>query len=172
MFTNRLCGALAMSGAALVCSSAFANVPVIEPRPAPVLEQTVQELLDLDASRALAAEREKMGASTVGHAPTLTVGKVSVEQITEGESEKQEAKPQPQQVKLAAIYGVGSYVQAQVVIDGSPVTFATGRPQPVRGKAPGWTLHTISTPCVTLKQPDGNRLQLCSYRADNVGKVL
>lgn len=145
--------------------SVLANTLVIPPRPAPPFEQTVNELLALDAARALAAEREKANGQ---RDPSMGVLGSRVE-APAPEAPKAPEKPALAPAKLLAIYGVGSAIHADILIDGSKVVFASGRKAAVRGTDKGWSLRRIATPCVELIEPNGSALQLCSYRDKSVG---
>src|SRR5690606_19320651 len=126
MVSRRPYAALFAVGAVCASMSANAESLVIQPRPAPVMEQTVHELLELDASRALAAEREKAGKAGAVNTAAAAVAVEIVSEAKDAEKKDVEKKPQLPPVKLTAIYGVGSVLHADVLIEGTPAIFTTG----------------------------------------------
>jgi hypothetical protein len=53
---------------------------------------------------------------------------------------------------LLAIYGVGSSLTAELLIDAEPHVFRAARAQPVLGRTRSYTLERIAPPCIHLRK--------------------
>lgn len=153
---------------ALAAMGVKAEPLIVLPRPAPPLEQTVNDLLLLDASRALENERKK--APYFRPSQSIAAPVYESRQDDSLVAENTNGLPPPSPVQLAAIYGVGRALHAEVRINGSLVVFAKGNANAIRGEAKGWSLRNIESPCVELIEPTGDSIQLCSYRPLDKGK--
>jgi hypothetical protein len=91
----------------------------------------VEELLQLDTHAALLAARKKV----VG---PLNMPGPATRLITEN--------------ILLAIYGVGTTLTAEVLLDSEPHVFKSSRSQAVSGRNVAYTLERIEPPCIYLKK--------------------
>lgn len=122
----------------------------------PSVSQTVNEMIRLDAERALNAEKKmladaeaRMGGQTVpvlGGAPGG-----ALESATDKPNILPEPIAVPVTLEILGIFGLGHNLMADVAINGSRVRFKRGQLHPV-GVAPGfpYTLVSIKTPCVKV----------------------
>lgn len=91
----------------------------------------VEELLQLDTHAALLAARKKV----VG---PLNMPGPATKLVTEN--------------ILLAIYGVGTTLTAEVLLDSEPHVFKSRRTQAVSGRIVAYTLERIEPPCIYLKK--------------------
>lgn len=102
--------------------------------------QLVQDLLDLDAQAALAAERRRAGLPDAhAFAPASAGGT--------------QHAPSAPMIEVAAIYGVAGRLHADVLIDGRMQTYRAGQPLPL-GVPAGFglpQLQRIAGACVVLE---------------------
>jgi hypothetical protein len=132
--------------------------PSVPPAPA---SQIVGEMLQLDAQRALASEREKLARSGLLLSPPASL--VANSAVSHPDSAPQTSSTLP---SLQAIYGMGNILHADVLIQGKAVTFRNGRSAPVRGDAAGYRLASISGGCVKLRSAadDPALVEVCDAR--------
>ena len=91
----------------------------------------VEELLHLDTQAALLAARQKIVGPLQVPGPVVTQSSENI---------------------LLAIYGVGSALTAEVLLDAEPHVFKSKRTQAVSGRAVAYTLERIEPPCIYLKK--------------------
>jgi hypothetical protein len=123
---------------------------------APSVSQTVNEMIVLDAERALKAEK-KMLADAEARLDGQSGGSQVplVDAISGVTSQNPEEPPQPTVAPVAmevlGIFGLGHSLMADVAINGSRVRFKRGQLYPA-GVAPGYPfkLVSIKTPCVKV----------------------
>lgn len=116
---------------------------------------SVRELMRLDTEQALARARARSSTST--HLASETAQRVS---------RSMNGDP-----RLAAIYGVGHQLMAEVVLDHVVYVYRRGQALPV-GIAPGdgvYVLKSISSSCIELKKQDVLH-HLCLQPKQWVGK--
>jgi len=150
--------------------SLAAGIPAMPPAPNSLL---VGDLLRIDAERARAAELAKAaglapvgapasGFSPINASPASPTAGVSPPVVPGLSAVSPE--PATPAVSLAAIYGVGARLLADVSIQGQRVTYAAGRAQPIRASDPhtAYRLRAIRPPCVQLEPGHGDPvLELC-----------
>lgn len=153
---NKLAGLLAGALSIPLCGPGWAALPDLPPAPA---GQAVSELLMMDARRAIAAEHARHSlppldlSSGQGHGQAYP---------TPGAPHPAgAAKPAP---LLAAIYGVGNRLHAQVIIDGQEALYASGHTRPLTANPIPWKLKRIAPPCIDLESDGGGAMRLCSAR--------
>lgn len=120
------------------------------------VSQTVNEMILIDAERALKAEKKMLadaearldGQSVTGQAPiTSAISEIA----SENPEEPQQPTVVPVTVEVLGIFGLGHSLMADVAINGSRVRFKRGQLYPL-GVAPGYPfkLVSIKTPCVKV----------------------
>lgn len=117
-------------------------------------QMLVRELMRLDTELALQQSRERLKALS-DRTDTLE----ALAQASDGK------------LKLAAIYGVGKKLMAQVVIDGKPHVYLRGKAEPVGQKPEDavYKLRDISGSCVHLEY-DEHEQTLCLQPALKVAR--
>jgi len=122
----------------------------------PSVSQTVNEMIRIDAERALKAEKKmladadaRMGGQAVPVLGAATGG--ALESALDTPEVPQEPIAVPVTLEVLGIFGLGHNLMADVAINGSRVRFKRGQLHPV-GVAPGfpYTLVSIKTPCVKV----------------------
>ena len=91
----------------------------------------VDELLKIDTQAALVAARRSVVGTLERPGPAV---------VNDGET------------MLLAIYGVGSSLTAELLIDAEPHVFRAARAQPVLGRTRSYTLERIAPPCIYLRK--------------------
>lgn len=91
----------------------------------------VEELLQLDTQAALLAARQKVVGPLTAPGPAT---RLATENL------------------LLAIYGVGRYLTAEVLLDAEPHVFKSFRKKAISGRSGLYTLERIAPPCVHLKK--------------------
>lgn len=117
---------------------------------------SVRELMRLDTEQAL----------TLARARSSTPDQPVSERNTQRVSRSMNGDP-----RLAAIYGVGRQLMAEIVLDHVIYLYRRGQALPV-GVAPGddvYLLQSISTSCIELKKSDASH-RLCLRPKQWVGK--
>lgn len=106
---------------------------------------TVRELMRLDTQLALSVSR-----SSLDKAATTSGAAMSMAAVNSG------------QMKLLAIYGVGTKLMAEVLIDNQPYVYMRGRSLPVNSKknVASYKLGGISGSCIHLERK-GDEHTLC-----------
>lgn len=161
---NNLLTCLTLACLAIPSFPAWASLPDLPPAP---VGQAVSELLMLDANQALAAERGK--GTSFATSPTATFPGVPVpdsanQAVPPDQAANTASKPTPRAApQLTSIYGVGNRLHAQVLIDGQPTLYATGRSRSLAG-ADTWQLKRIAPPCVDLQSAAHGAMRLCASR--------
>lgn len=141
-----------------ISATCHAELPVI---PAAPVAQAVSELLLLDAQQALALERSKPTPS-LSDTPHHT-------EHPQHASLALPASPTPAPAPtLTAIHGVGSRLRAHVIIDGQPLTFASGRTHALAGPSTAWRLARIIPPCIDLENSSHGAMRLCAHTAKSM----
>lgn len=123
---------------------------------APSVSQTVNEMIVIDAERALKAEKKMLADAEARLDGQAVPGQGPITGAISGvASENPEEPPQPTvapvTLEVLGIFGLGHSLMADVAINGSRVRFKRGQLHPL-GVAPGYpfTLVSIKTPCVKV----------------------
>lgn len=162
--TSRRGGRLhAILGAALAaaCITASAETPSLSRNvPAAAVSETVQELLEVDAQRALAAERlrNRTTSGGVNGVPTLSA------QNGGSSPPSDVSATSPPSLRLLGIFGVGSQLRALVSLRGDRLLVASGRPLPLSLKEAGYQEARVDGTCVHLTQQADLPTRICMHR--------
>jgi hypothetical protein len=97
----------------------------------------VDELLKIDTQAALVAARRSIVGTLERPGPAV---------VNDGET------------ILLAIYGVGSSLTAELLIDAEPHVFRATRAQPVLGRTRRYTLERIAPPCIHLRKSEASEV--------------
>ncbi|WBX89190.1 hypothetical protein [Achromobacter mucicolens] len=122
--------------------------------------QTVQELLELDAQRALDEEKRKAQPGIGGSAQLAASGPPAA----------QAAKPDPDPTpvvappRLLAITGVGKQLTVMVDQAGRRAHFRSGHAEPVAGVDLGLRLQAVSQPCASFVDQSQDVVTYCLNR--------
>lgn len=122
--------------------------------------QTVQELLELDAQRALDEEKRKAQPGIGGSAQLAASGPPAA----------QAAKPDPDATpvvappRLLAITGVGKQLTVMVDQAGRRAHFRSGHAEPVAGVDLGLRLQAVSQPCASFVDQSQDVVTYCLNR--------
>lgn len=150
MFANRM-QIVAFAISSLVCVGVQAGEPERFPPSMVIVSQTVNDMLRIDAERALLAEQKMLAEaqSRLGGSAMLGGGISGVEQIVE--PPKATPAPPPIRLEVLGIFGLGENLLADVAIDNARVRFKRGQASPL-GAGPEFPFQLVSikVPCVKL----------------------
>ena len=134
---------------------------------APSVSQTVNEMIVIDAERALKAEKKMLadaearldGQAVPGQGPMT--GSISGV-VSENPEEPPLPTVAPVTLEVLGIFGLGHSLMADVAINGSRVRFKRGQLHPL-GVAPRYpfTLVSIKTPCVKVLDSVKTEYEAC-----------
>lgn len=122
--------------------------------------QTVQELLELDAQRALEEEKRKAQPGITGGAQLATSGPPAA-QAADPSSEPAPVVAPP---RLLAITGVGKQLTVMVDQAGRRAHYRTGHAEPVAGTDFGLRLQAVSQPCASFIDQSQDVVTYCLNR--------
>lgn len=120
----------------------------------------VQELLELDAQRALDEEKRKAHIATSGGGQFGAPGQPAVRDVTQNTDPAPVVAP----LRLVAITGVGRQLTVTVDQAGRRAHYRTGQPEPVAGPDLGLRLQTVSQPCASFVDPSQDVVTYCLNR--------
>jgi len=122
--------------------------------------QTVQELLELDAQRALDEEKRKAQPGIGGGGQLAASGSPAVQAATPDP----DATPVVAPPRLLAITGVGK--QLTVIVDqaGRRAHYRAGRAEPMAGADIGLRLQAVSQPCASFVDQSQDVVTYCLNR--------
>lgn len=157
-----------VAGAALAIAaplSVWAQIPVVGvgvdfASLSQLVPQTVQELLELDAQRALDEEKRKAQPGIGGGAQLAASGSPAA----------QAAKPDPDATpvvappRLLAITGVGKQLTVMVDQAGRRAHYRSGHAEPVAGADLGLRLQAVSQPCASFVDQSQDVVTYCLNR--------
>jgi hypothetical protein len=124
------------------------------------IPRTVQELLELDAQRALDEEKRKAQSANGGGAQLAASGP-SAAQATKPSSEPAPVVAPP---RLLAITGVGKQLTVMVDQAGRRAHYRTGQVEPVAGADLGLRLQAVSQPCASFVDQAQDVVTYCLNR--------
>lgn len=159
MFANRI-QLFALTIASLACVGVQAGEPERFPPGMFGVSKTVNDMLRIDAERALLAEQKMLteAQSRLGGPEMLGGGLPSVAQAQVVESPKPTPAPLPVRLEVLGIFGLGENLLADIAIDNTRVRFKRGHSSPL-GAGPDFPfkLVSIKVPCVKLE--DVNKVE-------------
>ncbi|MGE8672145.1 MULTISPECIES: hypothetical protein [Achromobacter] len=124
------------------------------------IPRTVQELLELDAQRALDEEKRKAQPGISGGAQLATSGPPAA-QAADPSSEPAPVVAPP---RLLAITGVGKQLTVMVDQAGRRAHYRTGHAEPVAGVDLGLRLQAVSQPCASFVDQSQDVVTYCLNR--------
>ncbi|MEE9937531.1 MAG: hypothetical protein PIQ35_27610 [Achromobacter xylosoxidans] len=156
------------AGAALVIAaplSVWAQIPVVGTGVDfaslnQVVTHTVQELLELDALRALDEEKRKAQPVIGGGAPLAA----SRSPAAEAAKPDPDAAPGVARPRLLAITGVGRQLTVLVDQAGRRAHYRAGHSEPVAGADLGLRLQAVSQPCASFVDQSQDVVTYCLNR--------
>lgn len=122
--------------------------------------QTVQELLELDAQRALDEEKRKAKPGIGGSAQVAAPGPPA----SQAAKPHPEASPVVAPPRLLAITGVGKQLTVMVDQAGRRAHYRTGQTEPVAGVDLGLRLQAVSQPCASFVDQSQDVVTYCLNR--------
>ena len=122
--------------------------------------QTVQELLELDAQRALDEEKRKAQPGMGGSAQVAA----SDPPAAQAAKSNPEASPVVAPPRLLAITGVGKQLTVMVDQAGRRAHYRTGQTEPVAGVDLGLRLQAVSQPCASFVDQSQDVVTYCLNR--------
>ncbi|MDG9971487.1 hypothetical protein N5C72_19080 [Achromobacter mucicolens] len=122
--------------------------------------QTVQELLELDAQRALDEEKRKAKPGIGGGAQLAASGPPAA-QATKPDPDTTPVVAPP---RLLAITGVGKQLMVMVDQAGRRAHYRTGHAEPVAGVDLGLRLQAVSQPCASFVDQSQDVVTYCLNR--------
>lgn len=156
------------AGAALVIAaplSVWAQIPVVGAGVDfaslnQVVSHTVQELLELDALRALDEEKRKAQPGIGGGAQLAA----SRSPAAEAAKPDPDATPTVAPHRLLAITGVGKQLTVMVELAGRRAHYRSGHAEPVAGVDLGLRLQAVSQPCASFVDQSQDVVTYCLNR--------
>ncbi|MBO1014955.1 hypothetical protein IPU70_15445 [Achromobacter sp. SD115] len=124
------------------------------------IPRTVQELLELDAQRALDEEKRKAQSANGGGAQLAASGPPTA-QAAKPSSEPAPVVAPP---RLLAITGVGKQLTVMVDQAGRRAHYRTGQAEPVAGADLGLRLQAVSQPCASFVDESQDVVTYCLNR--------
>ncbi|ANN73219.1 hypothetical protein BAU08_19380 [Bordetella bronchialis] len=126
----------------------------------------MRELLEVDAQRALDAERRiRQDARQVTNVPTHSPSPSATSAPTVSASPTPTAPPpSPKEAaipRLKGIVGVGGRLSAVVTADGQDTIYRDGLAVPFAGRDPGLRLVRIASPCADFLDTRNRSLAIC-----------
>lgn len=168
MFVNRV-QVMALTLSALVVAGAQATeAPIATTAPMAEVSQTVNQMLQIDAERALMAEQKMLSdaASRMGGLPSgrnsVTAPTASSAHSAEEQAEEPPKPVLPQvSMELLGIFGIGNNLMADLEIGGNRVRFKRGQALPIGASSDyQFRLVAINVPCVKIAQSiQGNSVE-------------
>lgn|GEM_PF-6723582 len=156
MYANRMHALVVAVLSAISCGVSANEIATASVGVAPSVSQTVNEMIVIDAERALKAEKKMLADAEARLDGQAVPGQGPITGAISGvTSENPEESPQPTvapvTLEVLGIFGLGHSLMADVAINGSRVRFKRGQLHPL-GVAPGYpfTLVSIKTPCVKV----------------------
>lgn len=125
-----------------------------------LVPQTVQELLELDAQRALDEEKRKAKPGIGGGAQLAASGPPAA-QATKPDPDTTPVVAPP---RLLAITGVGKQLMVMVDQAGRRAHYRTGHAEPVAGVDLGLRLQAVSQPCASFVDQSQDVVTYCLNR--------
>ncbi|MNL09980.1 hypothetical protein D3C87_1307590 [compost metagenome] len=124
------------------------------------IPRTVQELLELDAQRALEQEKRKAQGDNGGP------GQVAASSLPASQTAKpnSDAAPVVAPPRILAIMGVGRQLTVMVDQAGRRAHYRTGRAEPVAGADLGLRLQAVSQPCASFTDQSQDVVTYCLNR--------
>ncbi|MDZ5618022.1 hypothetical protein U2261_25645 [Achromobacter xylosoxidans] len=159
----------AAAGAALAIAaplSVWAQIPVVGAGVDfaslnQVITHTVQELLELDAQRALDEEKRKAQSENGEGGHVITSGRSPAAQATKPDPD---AAPGVAPPRLLAITGVGGQLTVLVDQAGRRAHYRAGHAEPVAGADLGLRLQAVSQPCASFVDQSQDVVTYCLNR--------
>jgi len=124
------------------------------------VSQTVQELLEVDARRALDEEKRK-GQPGIGGSAQLSASGPPAAQAAKSNPD---APPVVAPPRLLAITGVGKQLTVMVDQAGRRAHYRTGQAEPVAGADLGLRLQAVSQPCASFVDQSHDVVTYCLNR--------
>jgi len=124
------------------------------------VSQTVQELLEVDARRALDEEKRKAQPGIGGSAQIAASGPAAAQAA----NSNPEAAPVVAPPRLLAITGVGKQLTVMVDQAGRRAHYRTGQAEPVAGADLGLRLQAVSQPCASFVDQSHDVVTYCLNR--------
>jgi len=124
------------------------------------ISRTVQELLELDAQRALDEEKRKAQSESGEGGHVATSGPPAALAAKPGS----EPAPVVAPPRLLAITGVGKQLTVMVDQAGRRAHYRTGRAEPVAGVDLGLRLQAVSQPCASFVDQSQDVVTYCLNR--------
>ncbi|ARP82899.1 hypothetical protein CAL12_20165 [Bordetella genomosp. 8] len=142
------------------------NLDVPPAPPAAPESRLVRELLEVDAQRALDAERRiRQDARPVANVPGHLPAPSAASAPTASASPTPNAPPaSPKEApipRLKGIVGVGRRLSAIVTADGQDTLYRDGLAVPFAGRDPGLRLVRIASPCADFLDTQKRSLAIC-----------
>ncbi|PQZ67596.1 hypothetical protein CQ050_17170 [Achromobacter sp. MYb9] len=124
------------------------------------IPRTVQELLELDAQRALEEEKRKAQSANGGGAQLAASGAPAAQPA----KPSSESAPVVAPPRLLAITGVGKQLTVMVDQAGRRAHYRTGQAEPVAGADLGLRLQAVSQPCASFVDQSQDVVTYCLNR--------
>ncbi|OZI26055.1 hypothetical protein CAL26_01495 [Bordetella genomosp. 9] len=142
------------------------NLDVPPAPPAAPESRLVRELLEVDAQRALDAEKRiRQDARQVANVPAHSPFPSAASAPTASASPTPNAPPSsPKEApipRLKGIVGVGGRLSAIVTADGQDTIYRAGRAAPFAGRDPGLRLMRIASPCADFLDTRNRAVAIC-----------
>ncbi|SEK05173.1 hypothetical protein [Achromobacter sp. NFACC18-2] len=122
--------------------------------------QTVQELLQLDAQRALDEEKRKSQSANGGSTQLAAPSPSAAQDV----GHNSEAAPVVAPPRLVAIMGVGKQLTVTVDQAGRRAHYRAGRAEPMAGADLGLRLQAVSQPCASFVDQSQDVVTYCLNR--------
>ncbi|WP_427183756.1 hypothetical protein ACL598_19020 [Bordetella bronchialis] len=142
------------------------NLDVPPSPPAAPESRLVRELLEVDAQRALDAERRirqdaRQVANVPGHLPAPSAASAPTASTSPTPNAPPASPKEAPIPRLKGIVGVGGRLSAIVTADGQDTIYRDGLAAPFAGRDPGLRLVRIASPCADFLDTRNRSLAIC-----------